>query len=101
MANEQFQKVIVISEENHGVIGIAKDIWGAFCFIIENGWLYPYDTMWDKEEKVMVSCETLMEQYELNDLFTVLLFVKDSERYSYDGLFHFREDVPIWEYKVR
>lgn len=33
------QTVIVIKEENHGVIGIAKDYKNAIYFLIDNDWL--------------------------------------------------------------
>ena len=33
------QTVIIIKEENHGLIGIAKDYKNAICFLIDNDWL--------------------------------------------------------------
>ena len=40
-------KVITISEENHGLIGLATSFKAAWRFILENDWFSAHDELWD------------------------------------------------------
>lgn len=39
-------KVLLVHEENHGVVGVAKDINSAVSFLITEGWLHEETAIW-------------------------------------------------------
>ena len=44
-------KAIVINEDNHGFIGLAKDYPRAVKFLIDNGWLDDYTEVWVQDNE--------------------------------------------------
>ena len=57
-------KVIVINEKNHGDIGTEKDYYSAVSFLMNDGWLAPYDDVWDEHKEDWIPiCELLGEDW--------------------------------------
>ena len=50
------QTVIVISEEFHGFIGIAKDYKNAIHFLIDNGWIKAKSDIFYNETNQSIDC---------------------------------------------
>lgn len=44
-------KVILVNEDNHGLLGIAVDYHRAIDFLIETGWLYDDTEVWVGESE--------------------------------------------------
>ena len=80
------RNVIIISEENHGTIGVAVDEAAAIRFIIEEGWV---DDLWDEEQKKYVYHETLFDRYGVNNLLDLLLKMYQEDENCFDGMFYF------------
>ena len=57
-------EVIVINEKNHGDIGTEKDYYSAVLFLMNDGWLAPYDDVWDEHKEDWTPiCELLGEDW--------------------------------------
>ena len=54
------KKVIVIEEDGHGIIGVAKDYKSAVHFLINNEWLSNHTDMYDNETKEYIEVESLL-----------------------------------------
>lgn len=81
--------VIVISEENHGTIGVAVDEAAAIRFLIEEGWV---DDLWDEEQQKYVYCETLFDRYKVDNLLDLMLKMYAAENEDcFDGMFYFNK----------
>ena len=83
-------KVIVIHEENHGFIGIAKNMDSAFRFLIEEGWI---DDLWDNMKQTYVSPKKLYYRYNVDNLFDLLKAMYRADDNAFDGLFYFAEET--------
>ena len=44
------KKVIVIDEDNHGIVGVAKTLDGVFDCLCDGDWLHDGTPVWDEEE---------------------------------------------------
>lgn len=82
------RNVIIISEENHGTIGVAVDEAAAIRFIIEEGWV---DDLWDEEQKKYVYHETLFDRYGVDNLLDLLLKMYQEDENCFDGMFYFNK----------
>ena len=49
--------VVVIDEENHGFLGVAKDYDSAIDFLVKNNWLDQSTMIWDEYKEEWVSLE--------------------------------------------
>lgn len=78
--------VILITEENHGVIGVAVDEAAAIRFLIDEGWV---DDLWDEEQKKYVYCETLFDRYRVDNLLDLMLKMHSEDKNCFDGMFYF------------
>ena len=78
--------IIVISEENHGTIGVAVDEAAAIRFIIEEGWV---DDLWDEEQKKYVYHETLFDRYGVDNLLDLMMKMYQEDENCFDGMFYF------------
>lgn len=47
-------KVILIHEDNHGLIGVAKDYQSAITFLVKHDWLNGVCDFWDEENSKWV-----------------------------------------------
>ena len=56
-------KVIIMNEDNHGFIGLAKDYPSAVKFLIDNGWLDDYTEVWVRENEWARLSEVLGEDW--------------------------------------
>ena len=56
-------KAIVINEDNHGFIGLAKDYPRAVKFLIDNGWLDDYTEVWVRDTEWARLNEVLGEDW--------------------------------------
>ena len=92
------KQVILISEENHGVIGVATSMRAAFQFLIQRGWLsftddfYLFDK-WTPISKIFEDNE--WEQTEEN-----LLEWAMTPTLDWDGMFYFNETT-LYEEDLR
>lgn len=43
--------VFVVSEESHGIIGVATSMTAAKCFLLANNWVTAYTTLYVKERE--------------------------------------------------
>lgn len=80
--------VIIITEENHGTIGVAVDEAAAIRFLIEEGWV---DDLWDEEQQKYVYCETLFDRYKVNNIFDLMIKMYQENEEIFDGLFYFNK----------
>ena len=92
------KKVIIIDEENHGVIGVAENLLGAIAFIIEHDWLCGYEIVEFKGENV--SLDELQERFHLNSTFETVVYCLHEDENLLEYLFHFTE-APLWEYNPK
>ena len=49
--------IVVINEENHGLLGVARDYISAIDFLVRDGWLDQSTKMWDERRNEWVSLE--------------------------------------------
>ena len=82
------RNVIVISEENHGTIGVAVDEAAAIKFIIEEGWV---DDLWDEEQKKYVYHEALFNRYGVDNLLDLMMKMYQEDENCFDGMFYFHK----------
>ena len=82
------RNVIVISEENHGTIGVAVDETAAIKFLIAEDWI---DDLWDEEQKKYVYHETLFGRYGVDNLLDLMLKMYAQNEDCFDGMFYFRK----------
>ena len=97
------EKVIIIREESHGTIGVAKDMYGAFVFLIEDNWINEdfmivLNFCTDQEE--WVSLEELMDRYECATVFEILLYLWEQDKDFLEGSFYF-EEYKVYEYNPK
>jgi hypothetical protein len=91
-------KVISIWEENHGMIGIAKDMPSAFEFLVKEHWVTPNMEFYDSNEGCF-TLETVKTQLELDTYEEALAKLYECETEDYfDDYFRFDEEV-IYERK--
>lgn len=83
-------KVIIIHEENHGFIGVAKDMDSAFRFIIEDDWV---DGLWDEDTQNYVDPEVLIKKHNAKSLFDLLKMLYEKDDNAFDGMFYFYEET--------
>ena len=89
-------KIIIISEENHGEIGVATTMKAAFQFLIEHGWL---TTKYDLCDEATGAWYTLGDVFESkgieptkqNILAWAMEYADDWR--MWDGAFYFNEDT--------
>ena len=97
------EKVIIIREESHGTIGVAKDMNGAFVFLVEDNWINEdfmvvLNFCTDQEE--WVSLGNLMERYECATVFEILLYLWEQDKDFLEGAFYF-EEYKVYEYNPK
>lgn len=83
-------KVIVISEECHGFIGIAKNMDSAFRFLIEENWI---GELWDEDTQNCVHPDVLIKKYNADSLFDLLKILYEKDENAFEGMFYFSEEV--------
>lgn len=49
--------IVVINEENHGLLGVARDYISAIDFLVRDDWLDRFTEMWDDYKDAWVSLE--------------------------------------------
>ena len=55
--------VIMVSEDNHGTIAIAKNYACAIAFLVKNGWIWENLEIIKDDDTVTTICEDLGENY--------------------------------------
>lgn len=83
-------KVIIIHEENHGFIGVTKDMDSAFRFLIKEGWI---DDLWDREKQRYLYHTDFFEKYNVDNLFDLMKVMYEENENAFDGLFYFSEET--------
>ena len=93
-------KVIVIREENHGLIGVAKNMKSAFRFLVEKGWI---DELWDKDTEKYVDPYVLLKKYNIDNLLDLLTILYIEDDNIFDEMFYFSEtEVFEWtNFKIK
>ena len=97
------EKVIIISKENHGTIGVAKNMQSAFALLLENNWLYEQSEFienYNTPEEEWLTLYELQKKYECNSLFETLLYLWEKDKGYFDGCFYF-EEMTLWEYNPK
>ena len=85
-------KVITISEECHGFIGVAKDMPSAFKMLVKEHWVNPLTEFYDSNEGSF-TLETVKTQLEVDTYEEALARLYECETEDYfDGLFYFNEE---------
>lgn len=82
--------VIIINEECHGFIGVAKDMKSAFQYLLLKNWITKKEVFFIDE--VAYYLEELQEMYEKTTLLDTLLFLWDVDEDLFDGLFSFSKE---------
>lgn len=88
-------KVILISEECHGLIGVAKDMRSAFQFLLHDRWITEASQIFEPDSNYDTdyhSLEELMKDNKLDNLLDTLLFLWESDEDYFEGPFYFREE---------
>ena len=91
-------KVILISEECHGLIGVAKDMKSAFQFLLHDKWITEVSQIFEPDPNYGTdyhSLEELMKDNKLDNLLDTLLFLWESDEDYFEGQFYFREEDVI------
>lgn len=89
-------KIIIISEENHGDIGVATTKKAAFQFLIEHGWL---TTKYDLYDEATGAWYTLGDVFESKGIEptkqNILAWAMEyaDDWHMWDGAFYFHEDT--------
>ena len=89
-------KVIVIFEECHGFIGVAKNIKSAFDFLLYDKWItekthFPIEADDDSD---FMALEDLRKRFKCANLLDTLVFMwKDNKRWFEDMFSFYTEDV--------
>ena len=86
------ETVILIVEENHKIIGIAKDFNSAIDFLYDNNWITPKTELYNPFDDMAESDQVSFEKYHLskedlkqggleifNDLFDFVFFLEERE----------------------
>lgn len=86
------ETVILIIEENHGIIGIAKNFSSAIDFLYDNNWMTPETELYNPFDDTAESDWVCFEKYNLtkedlkkcgleifNDLFDSVFFLEEYE----------------------
>ena len=86
------ETVILIVEENHKIIGIAKDFSSAIDFLYDNNWMTPETELYNPFDDTAESDWVCFEKYNLskedlkqggleifNDLFDTVFFLEEYE----------------------
>jgi hypothetical protein len=90
------EKVIIINEDSHGFIGIAKDIESAFHFLLQDSWItecteFPinYD-----DDSAFLSLEELRVRHGFETLLETLVFMHEQSDCWFEAMFYFdKEEV--------
>lgn len=82
--------VIIINEETHGFVGVAKDMKSAFQYLLLKNWITNKEVFFIDE--VAYYLEELQEMYEKTTLLDTLLFLWDVDEDLFDGLFYFSKE---------
>lgn len=90
------KNVIVINEECHGFIGIAKDMRNAFQYLLNHNWItektdFPIDA---DDDSQFVHLKDLKERFEFDNLLDTLMFMWNDSEQWFEGMFYFyNEDI--------
>lgn len=87
-------KVVVIYEENHGFIGLAKDMKSAFQFLIDDKWITENTELFEPtegEEYGWFPISRAMTDLR-RSLFDTLMFLWNCDKEYFDGSFYFWEE---------
>lgn len=89
------ETVILIIEENHGIIGIAKSFSSAIDFLYDNNWMTPETELYNPFDDTAESDWVCFEKYNLtkedlkkcdleifNDLFDSVFYLEEREVYK-------------------
>lgn len=82
--------VIIINEETHGFVGVAKDMKSAFQYLLLKNWITKNEVF--VIDEVAYFLEELQEMYEKTTLLDTLLFLWDVDEDLFDGLFYFSKE---------
>lgn len=86
-------KVIVIREECHGFIGMAKDMPSAFEFLVKEHWVNPLTEFFDSYGYGF-TLETAKKQFGVDSYEETLAILYECETEDYfDSLFYFDEET--------
>ena len=81
--------IIIIHEDNHGVLGVAKDYDSAIDFLVQNKWL-------TTDTEVLNSIEELVPLKELGlDIETIRSWDTEAFNDFFDGIFYLDVDF-LW-----
>lgn len=91
------RNVIVINEECHGFLGVAKDMKNAFQFLLKEKWItektdFPIDADDDSD---FVPLETLMKRFEFDNLLDTLMFLWSDSEMWFEAMFYFEKETVI------
>lgn len=76
--------VIMVSEDNHGTIGIAKNYACAIAFLVKNGWIWKGLEIVKEDDTITTIYEDLGENY----ISTLLEWDIDAFERYFDGIFY-------------
>ena len=87
--------VIIINEECHGFIGIAKDIRSAFDFLLSYKWItektdFPIEADDDSD---FVSLEELRKRFGFDNLLDTLVFMWEDSEQWFEGMFYLDTEI--------
>ena len=82
--------VIIINEETHGFVGVAKDMKSAFQYLLLKNWITNKEVF--VIDEVAYYLEELQEMYEKTTLLDTLLFLWEVDEDLFDGLFYFSKE---------
>ena len=85
-------KVVVINEDNHGFIGVAKDLHSAIHFLINEHWITECSEVWHSETKDWKPLSYHIEESSFTNMIDFLYNKVDNDQDFFDDWFYFEEE---------
>lgn len=85
-------KVITVTEENHGLIGLTLNIRATVDFLIEQDWISRDSEFWDEKEQIWKTLEDFIKDSPYTSMREFLYHKIDNDDGFFDGSFYFGEE---------
>lgn len=85
-------KVITITEESHGLIGLAMNTYATVDFLIEQDWISRSTEFWDEKEQKWKSLDEFIKESPYTSMREFLYHKIEKNDNFFDGSFYFGEE---------
>lgn len=85
--------VIIINEECHGFIGVAKNMREAFKFLLDFNWINGKTEIFEPHSNdEFTYLDDIREEFDYDNLLDTLLFLWNCDESYFEGQFYFSEE---------